>query len=56
MATNCDDHTKNISFNLRGRTRWELAPAYDLIYVYNPNGEWTYQHLMSVNCRNLAWQ
>jgi len=49
MATNCDDHTKNFSFILREQRRWELAPAYDLIYAYNPKGEWTYQHLMSVN-------
>jgi serine/threonine-protein kinase HipA len=49
MATNCDDHTKNISFILYGQNDWELAPAYDLIYAYNPQGEWTYQHLMSVN-------
>jgi serine/threonine-protein kinase HipA len=49
MATNCDDHTKNISFILYGQNDWELAPAYDLIYAYNPKGEWTYQHLMSVN-------
>jgi len=49
MAANCDDHTKNMSFILHGQTGWELAPAYDLIYAYNPTGEWTYQHLMSVN-------
>ncbi|HEX9138678.1 MAG TPA: type II toxin-antitoxin system HipA family toxin [Steroidobacteraceae bacterium] len=49
MACNCDDHTKNFSFVLTERTRWALAPAYDLIYAYNPKGEWTYQHLMSVN-------
>ena len=51
MARNCDDHTKNISFILRQQKTWELAPAYDLIYAYNPKGEWTYQHLMSVNGR-----
>ncbi len=49
MAANCDDHTKNISFLLREKGAWELAPAYDLIYAYNPRGEWTYQHLMSVS-------
>lgn len=49
MAANCDDHTKNVSFLLREGGRWELAPAYDLTHAYNPNGEWTYQHLMSVN-------
>ncbi len=43
------DHTKNISFLLRERSAWELAPAYDLIYAYNPRGEWTHQHLMSVH-------
>ena len=49
MAANCDDHTKNISFLLREGSAWELAPAYDVIYAYNPRGEWTHQHLMSVN-------
>lgn len=49
MAANCDDHTKNISFMLREGMRWELAPAYDVTYAYNPDGEWTWQHLMSVN-------
>jgi serine/threonine-protein kinase HipA len=49
MAKNCDDHAKNISFILREEKSWDLAPAYDLIYAYNPKGEWTYQHLMSVN-------
>jgi serine/threonine-protein kinase HipA len=49
MAVNCDDHTKNISFILREGMRWELAPAYDVTYAFNPAGEWTFQHLMAVN-------
>ncbi len=49
MAANCDDHTKNVSFLLREGGVWELAPAYDVTYAYNPKGDWTYQHLMSVN-------
>lgn len=49
MAANCDDHAKNFSFLLREGGAWELAPAYDVIHAYNPNGEWTYQHLMAVN-------
>jgi serine/threonine-protein kinase HipA len=49
MAANCDDHTKNVSFLLRQGGKWELAPAYDVSHAYNPKGEWTYQHLMSVN-------
>jgi serine/threonine-protein kinase HipA len=48
-AANCDDHTKNVSFLLREGGAWELAPAYDVTYAHNPKGEWTYQHLMSVN-------
>ena len=48
-AANCDDHTKNVSFLLRQGGTWELAPAYDVTYAFNPKGEWTYQHLMSVN-------
>lgn len=52
MGRNCDDHTKNFSFMLRkGRTSWELTPAYDITFAHNPTGEWTHQHLMSVNGR-----
>ena len=49
MGRNCDDHTKNFSFLLKQGRSWELAPAYDVTHAYNPKGEWTYQHLMSVN-------
>ena len=49
MAANCDDHTKNFSFLLREGGAWTLAPAYDITHAYNPHGEWTHQHLMSVN-------
>ena len=49
MAKNCDDHTKNFAFRLKQHSSWELAPAYDVTHAYNPQGEWTYQHLMSVN-------
>jgi serine/threonine-protein kinase HipA len=49
MARNCDDHSKNFAFRLKQGGNWELAPAYDMTHAYNPKGEWTYQHLMSVN-------
>ena len=49
MARNCDDHTKNFAFRLKRGQDWELAPAYDVTHAHNPSGEWTYQHLMSVN-------
>jgi serine/threonine-protein kinase HipA len=57
MAANCDDHTKNVSFLLREGGRWELAPAYDVTHAYNPKGEWTYQHLMSVSGKfaGITW-
>ena len=49
VARNCDDHTKNFGFILKESGRWELAPAYDVTHAHNPKGEWTSQHLMSVN-------
>ncbi len=51
MARNCDDHSKNTAFLLRREQPWRLAPAYDVTFAHNPNGEWTNQHLMSVNGR-----
>jgi serine/threonine-protein kinase HipA len=54
IAANCDDHPKNVSFLLREGGAWELAPAYDVTYAFNPKGEWTYQHLMSVNGKFAA--
>lgn len=49
LSANCDDHTKNISFLLKEGGTWELSPAYDVTHAFNPEGEWTHQHLMSVN-------
>lgn len=49
MGRNCDDHTKNFSFLLRKGGSWELSPAYDITFAHNPKGQWTNQHLMSVN-------
>jgi len=34
----------------------ELAPAYDVTFAHNPNGEWTNQHLMSVNGKYKNFQ
>ncbi|TLD47553.1 MAG: hypothetical protein FAZ92_00168 [Accumulibacter sp.] len=51
MAKNCDDHSKNFAFRLQQGGAWELAPAYDVTHAHNPRGEWTYQHLLSVNGR-----
>jgi serine/threonine-protein kinase HipA len=49
IARNQDDHTKNIAFLMDRSGAWTLAPAYDLTYSYNPVGEWTSSHQMTVN-------
>ena len=49
VARNQDDHTKNISFLMDKDGVWRLSPAYDVSWAYNPKGEWTSQHQMSVN-------
>lgn len=49
VVRNQDDHTKNISFLMGQDGVWQLSPAYDMGYAYNPNGGWTATHQMSVN-------
>ncbi len=49
MSRNQDDHTKNIAFIMDRRGNWRLAPAFDLIYAYNPSGAWTSRHQMTLN-------
>ena len=29
--------------------QWSLAPAFDMTYSYNPNGDWTSSHQMTMN-------
>ncbi len=49
VARNQDDHTKNISFLMDQQGVWSLSPAYDISWAYNPMGDWTAQHQMSIN-------
>lgn len=49
VARNQDDHTKNISFLMDKTGTWKLSPAYDVSWAYNPKGEWTSRHQMSIN-------
>jgi serine/threonine-protein kinase HipA len=49
MARNQDDHTRNIAFLMDQKGRWRLAPAFDVIWAYNPASEWTNRHQMSIN-------
>lgn len=49
IGRNQDDHTKNIAFLMDRLGNWKLSPAYDMAYSYNPTGEWTSKHQMSLN-------
>jgi serine/threonine-protein kinase HipA len=31
------------------RGAWRLSPAFDVVWAYNPTGDWTNRHQMSVN-------
>ncbi|MAB13561.1 MULTISPECIES: type II toxin-antitoxin system HipA family toxin [Parvibaculum] len=49
LARNQDDHVKNVAFLMDRKGVWSLSPAFDVSYSYNPNGDWTHQHQMSLN-------
>ena len=49
VARNHDNHVKNIAFLMDKRGQWRLSPAFDVTFSYNPGGDWTSSHQMSVN-------
>jgi len=49
---NQDDHTKNFGFLMDASGRWALSPAFDLTFNYNPDGQWTHSHQLSVAGRH----
>ncbi len=49
IGRNQDDHVKNIAFLMSKSGNWTLSPAFDLTYSYNPQGDWTARHQMSLN-------
>jgi serine/threonine-protein kinase HipA len=49
VARNQDDHVKNIAFLMDKSGTWSLSPAFDVTYAYNPQGEWTARHQMTIN-------
>ena len=49
VARNQDDHVKNIAFLMDKSGRWSLSPAFDMTYSYNPTGDWTASHQMTMN-------
>ena len=48
LAKNCDDHTKNFAFMLKQGGKWQLTPAYDVCYAYNPQNFWLKNQTMLV--------
>ena len=49
ISRNQDDHVKNIAFLMDKSGKWSLSPAFDMTYSFNPSGEWTASHQMTVN-------
>lgn len=49
MARNQDDHAKNVAFLMDRHGQWRLSPAFDVTYSYNPTGQWTNAHQMTIN-------
>ncbi|MBP8822822.1 MAG: type II toxin-antitoxin system HipA family toxin [Flavobacteriales bacterium] len=53
IARNLDDHTKNTSFLMDPMGKWQLSPAYDITFAYDPGNPWLKQHQMSINGKRL---
>jgi len=51
LGRNQDDHVKNIAFLMDRYGHWRLSPAFDLVFSYNPEGDWTARHQMTLNGR-----
>lgn len=49
VARNQDDHVKNIAFLMDRAGQWSLSPAFDITWSFNPAGDWTATHQMTVN-------
>jgi len=51
VGRNQDDHVKNIAFLMDKAGQWSLAPAFDMTYSFNPAGQWTASHQMTMNAK-----
>lgn len=49
LGGNCDDHVKNFSYLMDRSGKWNISPAYDLTFAYNPGNRWISEHQMSIN-------
>ena len=56
LARNQDDHTRNIAFLMDRHGLWTLAPAFDMVWAYNPRGRWTDRHQMTINGKRAGFE
>ncbi len=47
---------KNIAFLMNPAGAWELAPAFDVTYSYNPEGAWTGRHQMTLQGKSDGFE
>ncbi len=55
VARNQDDHVKNVAFLMDREGAWSLAPAYDVIWAWQPGNRWLDSHQMSINGKRTAF-
>lgn len=55
VARNQDDHVKNTAYLMDRAGNWSLAPAFDVVYAYNPQGRQTARHQMSINGKRAGF-
>ncbi len=55
VARNQDDHVKNVAFVMDRDGAWSLAPAYDVIWAWQPGNVWLQSHQMSINGKRDAF-
>lgn len=51
VGRNQDDHTKNFGFLMNKSGKWELSPAFDMTYSFDPQGKWTKTHQIRLNLK-----
>ncbi|NRB39390.1 MAG: type II toxin-antitoxin system HipA family toxin [Pseudomonadales bacterium] len=56
VGLNQDDHTKNFGFLMDRELNWQLSPAFDLTYAYDPTGRWTNKHQILLNRKQADFE
>ncbi len=56
VLRNQDDHTKNFGFLLdQSSDKWRLSPAFDVTWSFNPTGQWTASHQLTLGGESDGW-